>query len=218
MDTWHGSIHRQQSFERILGFSDTASTLGKVNINKINENLDPGRYSITFEIKDPTTHSVFEKSTFVEIPEICQDGLLLSDIELAFKMEPLNGIPANEAFVKNDMAVMPYPSTSFSKRQSIGIYFEIYNLLLDGSGMTGYTVEYELKATKMGFLRKLFSLGRRAILSSSYDRRGGDRQAREYFSIDFGKVKVGEYLLSVQVKDLIGNLTKRSELRVEVTE
>ena len=160
-----------------------------------------------------------EKTYTAEIPESSQEKLILSDIELAYKVSPLDGLNKNTAFAKKGLSFYPYPSSTVSRKRPITIYFEVNNLLLNDSGNSSYSVAYEMKSVKPSFWQKInpFSKGSFTI-SSSYSRRGTRRNEQEYLSIDLERIKPCEYTLTVHVTDEITRASRSSVTRIQVVE
>ena len=113
---------------------------------------------------------------------------------------------------------MPCPFLVISRKEPINLYFEIYNLTVNANGTALYNVEYKLKTNRIGFLNKINPFSRKTSLSSSYDQEGRGQNTQEYFSLDFEKVKLGEYSLTVKVEDKITRESRTAEIQIKVVE
>lgn len=67
--------------------------------------------------------------------------LSISDILFARSITEAN---SPSMFTRGAMDVVPHPSRAYSRRVSMPIYFEIYNLTLDERGVSSYTLEYKI--------------------------------------------------------------------------
>ena len=212
------NIHDQRSMSRTIRVPEDASYETMIYISQINKTLPPGRYSLSFEIKAPQSNKAFEQTHEIRILRASHERLQVSDIQLAHNIEPATGVVLSKDFVKKDLSVMPYPSFSISRRQSIHLYFEVYNLMFGGNGTTSYEIEHSLRSSKTGLLRKILPFGKKESQSTTYQLQGSQRNTQEYFALDFGKVKTGEYELSIKVKDLVAGTSQTSEVQVKVIE
>ncbi|MFH1942980.1 MAG: carboxypeptidase-like regulatory domain-containing protein [bacterium] len=212
------AILAQKNMRRTVQLPAGTSPQNRIYINQFNEILSPGDYTIAVEIKNPQANKAFERAYSLSIPKTSNERLQLSDIELAHKIEPITEEAINRAFMKNDLSVLPYPSFTISKRQPIHLYFEVYNLMFGRDGMTSYEIEYSLRSSKTSFFQKILPFGKKSSQSASYQQNGDQKNTQEYFALDFGKVKTGEYTLTVNVKDLVAGQSEMSEIQIQVVE
>ncbi len=96
----------------------------------------------------------------------------------------------------------------YGERDTIIVYFEIYNLALDLSGRTRYQVSYAVQFVKesrgglKGFVGKLFP-GRRESITNSYREGGTTAEVERRLALSAGELRPGYYRLSVTVQDLV---------------
>ena len=191
----------------------------RVYIDQINEMLPPGTYLFSLEVKNPQTSSVFDRTYRITVPRVTDESLLLSDVQLASGIQSLDETAANPAFVKRKLMVMPYPFSRVSRNKPVTFYFEIYNLMLDETGGSSYTVDYAFRLKKTGFWQKINPFRKRgAAISSSYSRTGERGEAQEYFSTNFEELKPGEYTVSIAVTDEVAKTTRSSVVLLQVVE
>ena len=212
------SIIEQKTLSRVIRIPKGVPLNTQIFIDQINHNLSPGKYIVSVIIKDITDNRAFEKNFEIDISQIDQRSLNLSDIELAYSIEPFNELTSNNCFVKEKLSIMPCPFLVISRKEPINLYFEIYNLTVNANGTALYNVEYKLKTNRIGFLNKINPFSRKTSLSSSYDQEGRGQNTQEYFSLDFEKVKLGEYSLTVKVEDKITRESRTAEIQIKVVE
>ena len=146
------------------------------------------------------------------------ENLLLSDIQLASDIRPSPNRRVKTPFKKNDLIIIPQPFSTVLRDQPFFIYFEVNNLAFEDEGQTAYTVEYKLRAKKIGLAKLNPFSGKKLALSSSYQRNGQKRNEQEYFSLYLKKVKPGDYTLTVRVTDELARVSRESSVILNVVE
>ena len=212
------SIIEQKTLGRVIRIPKGFPLSNEIFVDQINHNIKAGKYIVSIIIKDIMDNRAFEKNFEIVIPRIDQGSLHLSDIELAYRIEPIDELTSNKCFVKEKLSIMPCPFLMISRKEPINLYFEVYNLMVNADGETSYNIEYKLKASTIGFLNKINPFSRKTALSSSYDQEGRDQNTQEYFSLDFEKVKLGKYVLTVRVEDKIIRENRTAEIQIKVIE
>jgi hypothetical protein len=162
---------------------------------------------------------VFEKTLEVSVPECSSDRLLISDLEPSFGVSPLGRQSRSNPFAKGNLLVNPYPFEQFSVSRASTFYFEVYNLLIGPNGRTDYRVEYELCTRKGKFLEKLNPFQRETTALSTEFRQTGERRDEQvYFSLDFSRVKPGDYTLEITVTDQVSGEARKAEMALRLVE
>ena len=209
----------QKSFQGMIELPAEERAQDRVYIDQINEVLPPGTYLFSLEVKNPQTSSVFDRTYRITVPGVTDESLLLSDVQVAADIQSLGESAANPAFVKRKLMVMPYPFSRVSRNKPVTFYFEVYNLMLDETGGSSYTVDYEFRLKKTGFWQKINPFKKRGVaVSSSYNRTGEHREAQEYFSLNFEELKPGEYTVSIAVTDEVTKTTRSSVVPLRIVE
>lgn len=67
--------------------------------------------------------------------------LVVSDLLFAYDIEAAG---ADATFARRDLDVIPHPARVYSRGHRVPIYFEIYHLDVDDTGMSAYTITYEI--------------------------------------------------------------------------
>ncbi len=155
--------------------------------------LSPNRYFLELGAKDLNSGATGKKRITLDIPDYNEKNLLMSQIELAFQIEPDTG---SGKFVKEMQKVMPNPTRIFSKKEKI-LYFyaEIYNLSISQEEDDRYSLSFSV----LDFLGQKFKSFGSQILrkpgSSSVVTSG----------INITTLPPGNYHLKIEVEDLGSN-------------
>jgi len=122
---------------------------------------------------------------------------------LAFSIEPAT---REDVFTRNGLRLVPNPHRNFDRQQPVSLYFEVYNLSLNQSRKSAYTIEYtvqllEKKKSGLGKITGLFGSGTKSEISLSAEREGNATAAVETIALDLSKAEAGEFELTVVVTD-----------------
>ena len=106
---------------------------------------------------------------------------------------------------------MPHPLRAYSRRVSLPIYFEVYNLSVDDQGVAKYTIEYKITPhsnVKEGFLDRFRGVS--PTISSKFTGSvHGPNDVRQ-LSIDTSNLRRGSYDFLITITDdLTGELAFR---------
>lgn len=221
-DEFYSRIDHQKNEIKLLGVSrdqikDVAS------IDEAIFNLPPNKsYKVVMELKNPEGNMLGIGNLNVPIKTFNLDSLLISDIELAAKVETAQ---KKGRFYKNNLWVLPYTFSKLDRTHPVTIYYEIYNLRKNPDGKTQYTIDYTVKSLtrKEGGVKKFFRSigkvfggGKKPSVTSTYERQGNSTFEKEYISFDVGKLPPGVIELSVTVLDKISNQTRKSITSLEI--
>ena len=190
-------------FQKVEPFSDISDQSDKI-VDQLIVNIPPGRYYLGMQVHDTAGNKLGAQKQAIEVESYAGDGLMLSDIELA------NRIEEQEA---DSLNIIPQPSKSFSAGQPVVIYYEIYGLKKDAFGQTRYQMHYRI-APKQGqapAVRVLQSVGKLlGVISEkeftvSYEQVGETESELSYLQIDVTDSEQGLYELEVKISDLNAN-------------
>ena len=166
--------------------------------------LPPGPYRASLHIRPENTPWLGGYQFDLEVPDYATQQLSMSDLQLAFQIQPAP--PQKTKFVKGDLQVVVNPMSRFARNQPVYAYFEIYNLQVDDGGIARYRILYTLKllkSTRKG-LKKVFGWfggGGKSSISLSTERENPGPTAIEWVSFDVGKMKPGEYEMVIKIQD-----------------
>ena len=177
--------------------------------------LPPGAYRLEVKSQDRLRGRMGIYQQQVVVEPYGEDRLQISDLELAWRVgaEKTDG-----KFTKGDLNVVPMPSRTYIKGQSVFVYYEIYNLGKDGFGQTNYSVSYTItskdKPGRAGSISRLFrwGTGRREELAVTYEQRGAAAQEVEYVELALDEQVPGRYSLKVSINDRYSGETAEKDV------
>ncbi|UCE20386.1 MAG: GWxTD domain-containing protein [Gemmatimonadota bacterium] len=104
--------------------------------------MKPGEYSLEVKVKDAYSGKEGSNTLKLEIPPYKGDKLMLSELQLAAKIEPDT---SRHKFVKNGRRITPNPMRVYGINwPMLYFYAEIYNLSLDSDQPSTYTTQYAI--------------------------------------------------------------------------
>jgi GWxTD domain-containing protein len=104
--------------------------------------LSPGYYSLKFQLEDLNSKRKGSSEIELEVPDFSKESLTLSQIELAYDIEPET---LATKFTKGARRIMPNPSGLFTQQgQMLYFYAEAYNLTLEDTPEDNYSLAFEV--------------------------------------------------------------------------
>ena len=167
-------------------------------------NLPPGAYRLEVKSQDRAKGRMGIYQQQVVVEPYGEGGLQISDLELAWRIAAEKSAGR---FDKGDLQVIPMPSRTYRKGQSVFVYYEIYNMKKDEFGQTNYNVSYTITSSdapqQVSNISRLFrwGTGKREELAVSYEQLGDDAQEVEYVELDLAEQVPGRYSLKVTIND-----------------
>jgi hypothetical protein len=173
--------------------------------------LDPGSYNLAIEFKDDSSGNIGAMHSTMTIESFRYDSLQVSDLLLARNIEPKQTV---QDISIDNIKYTPNIDRTYKKPQNIFLYFEIYNLYINGEqGNSKYQLEYSVRYKKSGkdkewsignALGRLFSFSRnRFELATTAEYSGNTPVEKMYIEIDPSSLNPGMCLLTLKVTDLI---------------
>ncbi|MGH7588006.1 MAG: hypothetical protein ACRELU_05390, partial [Gemmatimonadota bacterium] len=154
----------------------------------------------------------------IEVPRLAGPELTLSDVVLAARVGEGAAPPR---FVRRGVAVLARPSLEFGGEDPLHLYYEAYGLDPDDAGRRRFRVDYTVRAERLerGALERLFQ-GLQGLVGVREEDRATtfsfEREAAasaetdalvEHVSLDTSALPPGDYLLAIEVTDLVGGGT-----------
>ncbi|MFN2419870.1 MAG: GWxTD domain-containing protein [Gemmatimonadota bacterium] len=190
--------------------------------------LSPGQYQFGLRLTDMSSGRSGLTQGDVMV-DAATAGLSLSGIVLATGVTPAQG--TNDPFVRwGRWRVVPLPSHMFRRSQPVYVYYEAYGLAMDESGAARYRTTYTLESgnpdrnvvarffSAVG--ERLFGGEEKGSISYEFEHSRGEEvdPTLEFFSLDVSESPAGEYVLTIEVEDLIGGGTARRQARLTLVE
>jgi GWxTD domain-containing protein len=184
--------------------------------------VPPGNYHYEIQLKDNTSGKLAVYRGRLETENYNQNTLKLSDIILSGKIKPA---VMTSKFQKEDIVYAPHMFTAFFSEDTVGIYFEIYNLVLNDDGESHFRIVSNLKPAKKenspavavgGFFRSLLS-DNTTLIATSYDYSGRSRDEKIYLNFELNNQNPDEYEFEIEVSDLNAgtNISQKVMLKVK---
>ncbi len=163
--------------------------------------VPPGAYRLEVRARDRMSGRIGLYRKVVEVTRYAQEGLQLSDLELAWRIAV--GQPLDK-FSKNGLHVIPMATRMYPHGQSIFVYFEIYNLARDEFGQTKYRVEYTIRLAGGNIISRLVRtfVGKKEEVAVGYEQIGYGETETVYVELDLGETTSGRHYLKIAVMDL----------------
>ena len=166
--------------------------------------LPPGAYRLEVKSQDRLRGRMGAYRQHVVVEPYGKSRLQISDLELAWQVAAEK---VDNRFRKGDLNVVPMPSRTFKRGQSVFVYYEIYNLAKDKFGRTNYTVSYTITSRdtpeQVSNISRLFRwrTGKREELAVTYEQQGESGDEVEYVELALGEQTPGRYSLKVSITD-----------------
>ena len=195
-----------QTFEDTLRSDIPASLLQKsINTSRIYQKavpLSPNLYRLDIVVKDVNSGNVGVVNTRLPVPHFQDDQLSTSSLILADDIQPVSSKDIGIGqFVLGDVKVRPRLDQSFSAKDAMGVYLQVYNLKVDDKTHKSDTsVEFRVKRDKDTQPMLRFDVPPEKLPQH------GEELTLEQL-ITLGSLAPGKYQLEVAVTD---NLTKQT--------
>lgn len=207
-ENWNRVMEDIKDNDLRFELSEIDTSSDAVAVNQFTYNIEPDNYHFAIEIQDWYSENVgtFRDELYVE--EYGYESLQMSDIQLSWNITFVDPL---EKITRDNLDIEPNPRRYFYKEQPIFIYYEIYNLLLNGlPGATDYTIEYSLQYLEddfpwiTDFVRNLVLNDERELgVTTKFINRGSEDEEALFLRVDHNLSKTGPYRLTLTITDNI---------------
>lgn len=178
--------------------------------------LPPGDYRFALYLEDEGSGRLQVFESEVSVPALAAAGLHLSDITFATALGE-GSEPA--IFDKGGWIVHPHPMRSFAYGSVLHLYFEIYGLVADWTGLNDYKVTYRIRRLHPDVEGGWLWTRERVVdpeVSSTFRDRHGSESARHPLSISTDGFAEDSYLVEISVHDRLGGETATGSARFSI--
>ena len=179
----------------------------KYKINSVLVDLPSDSGILAFELIKDNDNSVFANRTNFKVRKFSATNLDISDIILASNVDESNTL----AIKRGNLNLLPNPLNTFSAVNQIFIYFEVYNLSADDSGLSKF--EQKITITKIDehsglgdfFDSLLGVIGLRPdenTLTLTTDYQSYEKDTPVYLQLDMSKYEKGNYKINIEIEDV----------------
>ncbi len=180
-------------------------------LHQVGAYLAPGEYRVVVEVTLPTDDQHRSVDLNVTLNGLPKQGLVVSDLEFTRsfqRLERVEDFPVE--FVKHAHAIVPNPSGRY---QAVGndlhVYYEVYNLGLDDSGLARFDTKYEIfHKLETSEPQRVHGDDRRLRAEPVSAQFVGGRAGVSPYGVvvkgsalDIGDLPAGDYVLAVTVVD-----------------
>ncbi len=161
----------------------------------------PGSFTLAVQVRDEASRRIGVYRKPVTLSDYSGEGLLISDLKLATLIAP-TGVQG--PFVRKGLNITPNPGRIYIRGNPVYVYYELYNLGLDGEKKSAYEIRYEIRPLDGNERHGWSARGQRDMQTAlmAFTGEGFSTEDREYTSLDTGDLPAGEYILTVTLTDL----------------
>ena len=199
-----GEVYREKGDVRFRQDGDVSRTPGAFVPDVVRLDVPPGHYRMEVKARDRRTGRRGRYRQIIHVEAYPESGLRMSDLELAWRITEDN---AEDKFSKGDLRVVPMPTRTYGKGQSVRVYYEVYNLTRDTFGRTRYRIAYTVGKkgdSRLSNIARLVRLrgNRQVEVEVASEQVGTDSTEVEYVALQLGPHSEGRQVLQVAVTDL----------------
>jgi len=168
--------------------------------------VPPGDYYCEFQLQDKVSDNLGVYKGSLTIPDYWKNELMLSDIILSGsvsrKYEP-------SLFKKGDIEFSPHMFSAYGEDETVGLYFEIYNLVYDFNDRTNFEITWMLKEAGEDETEP-------AVVKSTLQYSGETRDDKIYINLELADTDSGDYELDILVKDMVSGVEVSKKVTLSV--
>lgn len=188
--------------------------------------LPPQSIKIASEVLRKTDKSSFSSHKQINVRDFSSnDTLMISDVIISPKV--IFGSGSNSAINRNGVWILPKPRPRYSSKDTVHIYFEIYNLKSDLDGINDY--EQEVKITDIndsgkyilgkvvnGLIDFFKSSGNGSYVKTETRLVSHTKNNQSCFETNFASLKSGKYLFTISINDKNSGQTAESKAEFQI--
>lgn len=212
-DSSYSVVYRQ--IKRVEVDADTSLMATQQIVDAVRQDVPPGTYHLTLNIKDLMSGRVGQLKREVVIEAYDQTQLQISDLML---VQGISDTVRDIRFRRGSLQVVPQPSRQYKSPQNLAFYCEVYNLKKNEFGQTNYKVTTAVKAIdKRAGLRAFGSIEQPEV-ALSFDQVGNQNWERLPLEIELANAQLGPNRLIVIIEDLVSGEKVIKETRFDYME
>ncbi len=166
----------------------------------------PGNYELAVEFATVGDETVGFERIEVTAPNFAGAGLMLSDLLLAYHIEKAFGTAAAPGRIqRGELSISPAAWGVFDAQQPIYLYFEVYNLSLQG-GEASYEIQaaiapHDEDGALENLFESIFGGNEKGGVAVQFASRASTSDDGQYLIMNAGDQPPGEYVLLLRVQD-----------------
>ena len=173
--------------------------------------LKTQKYVVSMDLRVPEFNLLYGSYFNISLTKFNRS--LSCSMEQAFKITPFSSPDKRD---RNHISILPNPTFRFDRSENVLTYYEIYNLSLDNSGNSNYSIDFDVhrkdnSKSIWDVIAGLFSSKSSYNISIQNNYNGNTRDVSNYIAFDISELQSGEYEMTLKVKDnLSGKETSAS--------
>lgn len=159
----------------------------------------------------------------INVPQYNPNTLNVSSIQISSLISP--AIPGDQnIFKKHNLTVTPNPSTTINKDSTLFLYFELYDLTMNETGLAKYQINLKVINEEnftnfTSLLKKInpFSNDKKKSIVTNMVKNSHNKTAFEYFGLDLSALSNGRYKLLITIIDLNSDQIVNRSVKLNLT-
>jgi hypothetical protein len=211
---WRETLDTTLKFSEISLAKSPSTSRHLVKINSI-----PGEFQLAIAIEQSDSDRFGVAKEIFAVQKFDIDSVSISDLMLL--PHTFGSTPKTIEERKRAQEFLQ-PRQKYSLSDSVGLYFEIYNLPTDIYGRTRYEISYKLQLEKpvqrgiKGFVNRMLNKQKETVIFT-YRESGKMSDFARPIDLDLSMLKLGRYQLTVQVTDEVFNRHAEKSTELIVT-
>lgn len=205
-DTLRGRIYRQS--KEVDWDSDIPPNSLLVDV--LGSDVRPGGYLLNIKAQNASANQISLLQQTIDVEPYDTTHVQISDVVLASKIYEDE---MDSPFRKEGLQVIPLPTHQFLVGQSLGTYFEVYNLTKDSFGQAHYKVKFQIHSLeqKTGLKQIFKGPDPNPEIQLTLEQIASQSKEQVYQFFDLKNTKFGKNRLTIEIQDLqSGQITLKS--------
>jgi hypothetical protein len=224
-----GDWNAIRQWRQLIHLSGAASATTQVTpLDRWSVRMPPGAYHVSLEVVDKKSGCSGAEREAIMVEDFTGASLRMSDVVLADATTRISGEENSglALYQKDGVKLVPCLFHRFAADTPIHVYYEVYNLALDGNGQSRYRIDYVVESRQeakslvsraVDRIGKLLGKGARPIVvTSSFESAGDQRLEKLYQSIAMLGHPAGQYDLTIRLTDQISGQSAERRVTFEI--
>lgn len=185
-------------------------------VNTVSVTVSPDSGILAFEVLRSIDNGVASSHNRFKIREFRDGEFSVSDLLLASDAGNLE----NASIKRKKIGILPNPLNTFTKSQSLYLYYEVYNLIMSKEHKTDFEQRITIvKAEEESGLKKIFHAitgifglkGSKEEVSLTSRYQTEEKDPQMYIQLDMSEYEAGDYIIGIVIKDNLSQKESRAE-------
>lgn len=182
--------------------------------------VGPGSYILALELDNPAGPQYSSKTFIAETGPTNVQTLQISSVVFASRIDSVETVIPG-SIVRKGLRILPIAVSELPANRAVYLYFELYNLQVDGKNESFFEMEYTVERTDEGGIAGFFRTinpfaAKKDRISLKEVRREKGAIRPVYFRFDFQNLLTGQYTLTVRAKDNYANIVRERQVKFKL--